>query len=82
MLLFFVTQYNSSLSSCVPNFRILTKVVAEKSLTEKILRTNIITERAKTINPLYTSYGGGGGGGGGGGVICWHGSYMLAFYHL
>ena len=32
---FFVTQYNSSLSSFVPNFRILTKVVAEKSLTEK-----------------------------------------------
>ena len=31
----FVTQYNSSLSSFVPNFRILSKVVAEKSLTEK-----------------------------------------------
>ena len=31
----FVTQYNSSLSSFVPNFRILTQVVAEKSLTEK-----------------------------------------------
>ena len=27
-------QYNSSLSSFVPNFRILTQVVAEKSLTE------------------------------------------------
>ena len=35
MCLFFVTQYNSSLSSFVPNFRILTQVVAEKSLTEK-----------------------------------------------
>ena len=35
MWLFFVTQYNSSLSSFVPNFRILTQVVAEKSLTEK-----------------------------------------------
>ena len=34
MWLFFVTQYNSSLSSFVPNFRILT-LVAEKSLTEK-----------------------------------------------
>ena len=31
----FVTQYNSSLSSFVPNFRILTQVVAEKSMTEK-----------------------------------------------
>ena len=30
-----VTQYNSSLSSFVPNIRILTQVVAEKSLTEK-----------------------------------------------
>ena len=35
MWLFFVTQYNSSLSSFVPNFRILTQVVAEKSLTKK-----------------------------------------------
>ena len=31
----FVTQYNSSLSSFVQNFRILSQVVAEKSLTEK-----------------------------------------------
>ena len=31
----FFTQYNSSLSSFVPNFRNLTQVVAEKSLTEK-----------------------------------------------
>ena len=31
----FATQYNTSLSSFVPNFRILTQVVAEKSLTEK-----------------------------------------------
>ena len=35
MRLFFVTQYNSSLSSFVPNFRIITQVVVEKSLTEK-----------------------------------------------
>ena len=35
MWLFFVTQYNSSLSSFVPNFRILTQVAAEKSLTKK-----------------------------------------------
>ena len=33
--------HNSSLSSFVPNFRILTQVVAEKSLTEKKgLQTN------------------------------------------
>ena len=31
----FVTQYNSSLPSFVPNFRALSQVVAEKSLTEK-----------------------------------------------
>ena len=31
----FVTQYNSSLSSFVPNFRALSEVVAEKSLTER-----------------------------------------------
>ena len=36
MWLFFVTQYNSSLSSFVPNFRIISQVVAEKSLTEKM----------------------------------------------
>ena len=34
MWLFFVTQCNSP-SSFVPNFRILTQVVAEKFLTEK-----------------------------------------------
>ena len=32
---FFVTQYNSSLSSFEPNFRTLSQEVAEKSLTEK-----------------------------------------------
>ena len=32
----FGTQYNSSLSSFLPNFRILSQVVAEKSLTEKM----------------------------------------------
>ena len=73
MWLFFVTQYNSSLSNFVPNFKILTQVVAEKSLTEKKFtdrqtnqqtdkptdrQTNIITEKAKTIYPLYTSYRG------------------------
>ena len=62
----FVTQYNSSLSSFVPNFRILTQVVAEKSLTEKKKftnkqtdrQTNIITEKAKAIYPLNTLYRG------------------------
>ena len=60
----FVTQCNSSLSSFVPNFRILTQVVAEKSLKEKKVykqtnkKTNIIAEKAKTIYPLYTSYWG------------------------
>ena len=50
-LFFFVTQYNSSLSSFVPNFRILTQVVAEKSLTkffsigEKEKRTNKGTDK-------------------------------------
>ena len=66
MWLFFVTQYNSSISSSVPNFRILTQVDADKSLTEKSLQTdkqtdkqtNIIKEKVKTIYPLYTSYGG------------------------
>ena len=32
---FFVKHYNLSLSSFASNFRILTQVVAEKSLTEK-----------------------------------------------
>ena len=55
MWLFFVTQHNSS-----PNSRILTQVVAEKSLTEKKeftdkqtdRQTNTITEKAKAIYPL------------------------------
>ena len=50
----------------VPNFKILGQVVSEKSLTEKKFtdrqtdrQTNIRTEKAKTIYPLYTSYTGG-----------------------
>ena len=61
----FVTQYQSPLSSFVPNFRILTQVVAEKSLAEKKVyrqtdrQTNKHNYRkGKTIYPLYTSYGG------------------------
>ena len=53
---FFVIQYNSSLPSFVPNFRILSQVVAEKSLTEKKFTnrpTNMVTEKAETIYPLY-----------------------------
>ena len=64
MWLFFVTQYNLSLSSFVLNFRILSQVVAEKSLTEKKFtdrqtnkqtnrQTNIITEKAKLYTPIY-----------------------------
>ena len=34
-VLFFAIQFNLSLSSFVPNFRILSQVVAEKSFTEK-----------------------------------------------
>ena len=64
MWLFFITQYNSLLSSFAPNFRILTQVVAEKSLTEKNTdrqtnkQTNIITEKAKTIYPYILRTGG------------------------
>ena len=47
MWLFFVTQYNSSLPSFVPNFRALSQVVAEKSLTEK---KNFIGEKEKRRN--------------------------------
>ena len=44
----------------VPNFKILSQVVSEKSLTEKSLtNTHTQTEKAKTIYPLYTSYAGG-----------------------
>ena len=46
----------------VPNFKILSQVVSEKSLTEKKFtdtQANIRTEKAKTIYPLYTSYAGG-----------------------
>ena len=43
----FVTQYNSSLSSFVPNLRILSQVVAEKSLTEKNVHTYFIGQKEK-----------------------------------
>ena len=38
MWLLFITQYNSSQSSFVPNFSILSQVVAENSLQEKNVR--------------------------------------------
>ena len=44
---FFVKQYNSSLSSFVPNSRILSQVVAEKSLTEKMSVCIIKSDRRK-----------------------------------
>ena len=56
---FFVTQYNSSLSSFVPNFRILTKVVAEISMTEKKKFTDRHTDKhsyrkgKNYIAPIY-----------------------------
>ena len=52
---FFVTQYNSSLSSFVPNFRFLTQVVAEKSLTKKSLQTDKHNYRKgkNYIPPIY-----------------------------
>ena len=58
MWLLFVTQYNSSLSSFVPTFRILTQVVAEKSLTEKKF-TKQQTDRQTELQKgqkLYTPY--------------------------
>ena len=38
----FAIQYNSSLSSFVTNFGILSQVVAEKSLTEKNVQIHFI----------------------------------------
>ena len=49
------TPYTLSLPNFAPNFKTLSQVVPEKSLTEKKLAdtyTNIVTEKAKTIYPL------------------------------
>ena len=54
----YVAVFLLHISSFVPNFRILTSVVAEKSLTEKKVYNQAIKEKAKTIYPLYTSYRG------------------------
>ena len=43
----FATQYNSSLSSFVPNLRVLSQVVAEKSLTEKKFHMYFIGQKEK-----------------------------------
>ena len=61
MAVFFVEQYNSSLSSFVPNFRILTQVVAEKSLTENSLQTDKQAykynyRKGKNLYSPYTAY--------------------------
>ena len=55
---YFVTQYNSSLPSFVLNFRILSQVVAEKSLTEKKVyrqtdRQTLLQKRQKLYTPIY-----------------------------
>ena len=55
----FVTQYNSSLSSFVPNFRFISQIVAEKSLTEKKFTDNQtnkqtkLQKRQKLYTPIY-----------------------------
>ena len=54
MWLFFVTQYNSSLSSFVQNFRIQSQVVAEKSLTEKKL-FSLIRKKNEQIKGLISN---------------------------
>ena len=55
VFIFFATQYNSSLKSVIPNFRILSQVVAEKSLTEKSLQTDRQTNR-QTDKNSYRKY--------------------------
>ena len=50
---FFVTQYDSSLSSFVPNFWILSKVVAEKSLTEKNVHMWVIVKIRQNSCPFH-----------------------------
>ena len=52
MWLCFVTQYNSSLSSFVLNFRIQSQVVAEKSLTEKNVHKYFIGVTEEKIENL------------------------------
>ena len=56
---FFVTQYNLSLPSFVPNFKILGQVVPEKSLTENFVRekekwTNKGTDKNMWLVLCYT----------------------------
>ena len=41
---------------CTPNFQILGSVVPEKSDEKKSSHTHTITEKTKTIYPLYTLY--------------------------
>ena len=54
MWLFFVTQYNSSLPSFVPNFRALSQVVAEKSLTEKKIKFSLERKKNEEIKGLIS----------------------------
>ena len=51
--------YNSSLSSFVPNFRSCWEIFDRvKGYKHTSKQTNVVTENAKTIYPLYTSYRG------------------------
>ena len=50
-LLFFVAQYNISLSSCVPNLRIISQVVAEIFITEKKLTSKHNYRKGKNYIP-------------------------------
>ena len=51
----FVSQYNSSLSSFVQNFRILSRVVAENSLTEKTLKFSLDRKKNEQIKGLISN---------------------------
>ena len=52
---FFVRQYISSLSSFVPNFSILSQVVAEKSLTKKKFKFSLERKKNEQIKGLISN---------------------------
>ena len=60
----YVTQYNLSYPTYVPNLKTRSEIVPEQIWTEKVNKqtdTNILTEKAKSIYLVYTrtSYTGG-----------------------